>query len=151
MKEAPPVVASAQASKPEVQKVTPVASVDSADKKGFRDFEVRVNDKTIKVSVRETKKTQTPVRKSQVEPTRTISSEATANGVHTIVSPMGGLVKKLNVGVNDSVTTGQVLLIFEAMKMETEILSQINGKIQSLNVKAGETVGAGHPLLTVSK
>jgi acetyl-CoA/propionyl-CoA carboxylase biotin carboxyl carrier protein len=159
MKETPPTAQETQSLEGQRDVSISVSTSKSelvGDKRPYRNFEVRVNDKTINVSVREAAKESNtkkppPGKRSQIELKQSQSEKATANGVQTVFAPMGGLVKKLNVGVNDTVTAGQVLLIFEAMKMETEIFAQIAGRIQSLNVKAGETVGANHPLLTLSK
>jgi pyruvate carboxylase subunit B len=42
-----------------------------------------------------------------------------------------------------------VLFVLEAMKLESEILSPIDGVIQELYVKVGQKVDANQPLLII--
>ena len=60
-------------------------------------------------------------------------------GAGDVVSPMPGTVLKLNVNNGDTVASGDVILILEAMKMENEIVAPCAGKV-TLKVTAGETV-----------
>lgn len=62
-----------------------------------------------------------------------------AGGAGDVVSPMPGTVLKLNVNNGDTVASGDVILILEAMKMENEIVAPCAGKV-TLKVTAGETV-----------
>jgi oxaloacetate decarboxylase alpha subunit len=63
---------------------------------------------------------------------------------------MNGLVKQIMVKEGDPVEKGQKLLIFEAMKMESEVTAERSGKVNSLKVKQGETVEAQAVLLVVA-
>ena len=62
-----------------------------------------------------------------------------AGGAGDVVSPMPGTVLKVNVNNGDTVASGDVILILEAMKMENEIVAPCAGKV-TLKVTAGETV-----------
>jgi len=64
-----------------------------------------------------------------------------------VAAPMPGLVVNVAAQVGDSVTTGQKLFTLEAMKMETTIYADQNGKVAELFVKAGTPVEAGDLLL----
>jgi acetyl-CoA/propionyl-CoA carboxylase biotin carboxyl carrier protein len=65
-------------------------------------------------------------------------------GAHDrIVSPMQGTVLVVNVADGDAVTTGQVICIVEAMKMENEIHSHRAGTVSDLSVTPGEAVTTG--------
>lgn len=57
-----------------------------------------------------------------------------------VMSPMPGTVVSISVAVGDTVVDGQDLCVIEAMKMQNLIKSQRDGKIKSLNVKAGDSV-----------
>ena len=57
--------------------------------------------------------------------------------VHTT---MPGTVVKVLVEVGDEVTAGQAVLVAEAMKMETEIQARVDGKVEAIFVKAGESI-----------
>jgi len=47
------------------------------------------------------------------------------------------------------VKKGQVLLILESMKMQNELKSPRDGKVNRIKVKAGENVEQKQPLLSV--
>ena len=53
------------------------------------------------------------------------------------------------VKVGDSVQTGKVLAIVEAMKLMNEIESEFDGTIQEILVENGEPVEYGQPLFIV--
>ena len=44
---------------------------------------------------------------------------------------------------------GDGVIVVEAMKMESELKTNIDGKITEINVKEGDTVDLGAPLLTI--
>jgi biotin carboxyl carrier protein len=54
------------------------------------------------------------------------------------------------VNVGDTVKRGQILLVFEAMKMEHEIASPVNGTVASIHAEKGAAVKAGEVLVTIS-
>lgn len=72
-------------------------------------------------------------------PTAAPAAAPAAGGAGDVVSPMPGTVLKLNVNNGDTVASGDVILILEAMKMENEIVAPCAGKV-TLKVTAGETV-----------
>ena len=73
---------------------------------------------------------------------------AAAGGAGDVVAPMPGTVLKVNVNNGDTVASGDVILILEAMKMENEIVAPCAGTV-TLNVKAGETVDTDAVLASV--
>ncbi len=66
-----------------------------------------------------------------------------------VESPMAGNILKINVGVGDAVQEGDVVLILEAMKMETEVRSKYTGTVSAINVKEGDTVAVGNALISL--
>ncbi|MCG8590846.1 MAG: HlyD family efflux transporter periplasmic adaptor subunit [Proteobacteria bacterium] len=78
------------------------------------------------------------------------SAAAVPTGPQTIEAEMPGKVVKLNVAVGDSVTEGEGVVIVEAMKMENEIRSPMDGVIQEIGVSEGQTVEAGALLFVVA-
>jgi len=63
-----------------------------------------------------------------------------------VLSPMPGLVVRLDQTIGAEVKNGDILLILEAMKMENIIKAPSDGKIKNILIKEGETVGK-HQLL----
>jgi biotin carboxyl carrier protein len=62
---------------------------------------------------------------------------------------MPGVIVDINVNTGDAVKKGDILLILEAMKMENEIVSPVDGNITSVNVSKGASVNAGDVLLSI--
>ena len=58
-------------------------------------------------------------------------------------SPVSGIVIKVAVQVGQSLQPGDVLLVLEAMKMETNITAPGPGKISAISVNAGDSVQSG--------
>ncbi|MDF1581786.1 MAG: sodium-extruding oxaloacetate decarboxylase subunit alpha [Methyloprofundus sp.] len=64
-------------------------------------------------------------------------------------SPLAGNILKINVSVGSAVAEGDVVLIMEAMKMETEVRSRVAGTVSSVNVKEGDAVSVGDILVSL--
>jgi biotin carboxyl carrier protein len=62
---------------------------------------------------------------------------------------MPGQVVQLMVAEGDWVTTGQPLLVLEAMKMATRVVAPVNGRVSRLLVQEGDTVERGQHLVEV--
>ena len=71
-------------------------------------------------------------------------------GAKEITAPMPGTVLKVNVKEGDTVKSGDVLMILEAMKMENEIMAPSDGVISSVNVTSGASVEGGALLCSIS-
>jgi biotin carboxyl carrier protein len=63
-----------------------------------------------------------------------------------IKAPIPGQIARVLVAVGDTVEVGQSLMILEAMKMENHVRAPRAGKVEQLNVVAGQSV-ALHALL----
>jgi len=68
----------------------------------------------------------------------------------SVGAPMAGMIFKVSVTPNQHVKDGDVILIMEAMKMETEVRSSHSGTIVSIEVKEGDAVTVGQPLVTIA-
>jgi biotin carboxyl carrier protein len=68
---------------------------------------------------------------------------------NTITAPIPGKVVKIPVNVGDKVETGQTLIIFSAMKMESEFKSKKDGIVKEIFVKEGEVVEAKKVMVVV--
>ncbi len=63
---------------------------------------------------------------------------------------MPGKVIKVSVSENETVRKNQTLAIVEAMKMENEIKSSIEGYVKKIFVSAGDLVDSEKPLIELS-
>lgn len=75
---------------------------------------------------------------------------AAAQGGVDVPAPLSGNVFKVVVAVGEQVEEGDVILILEAMKMETEIRSNAAGKVTVISVKAGDAVRVGDSLMVLA-
>ncbi|ABM25950.1 MULTISPECIES: sodium-extruding oxaloacetate decarboxylase subunit alpha [Shewanella] len=65
-------------------------------------------------------------------------------------APLSGNIFKVHVSAGDRVREGDVVIILEAMKMETEIRAQGDGIVAKLWVKEGDSVSVGSQLLALA-
>ncbi len=72
---------------------------------------------------------------------------AATGGEETIPAPLAGNIFKIKVNVGQTLAAGDVIMILEAMKMETEVRAPKAGVVAAVQVKEGDTVRAGDPLL----
>ena len=92
-----------------------------------------------------------------VSPATTVSASAAAapappavtptEGCLVMASPMAGNVFKCLVKPSDVVAHNQVLMVLDAMKMETPIVAPFAGTVRAVLVKEGDSVEDGHALL----
>jgi len=85
--------------------------------------------------------------------TATASTTPTANHGEIrleMSAPLSGNIFKVHVSPGDRVCEGDVVIILEAMKMETEIRAQGDGIIAKLWVKEGDSVSVGSQLLALA-
>lgn len=64
---------------------------------------------------------------------------------------MPGLIVKVPVAIGDKVTTGTILAIVEAMKMQNELLALCDGIVKKINFKKGEQVDAKQVIVELEK
>ena len=67
-----------------------------------------------------------------------------------VSTAMPGNVVDVLVQEGDTVTAGQAVLITEAMKMETEIHSSVDGTVQAVHVSKGDRVTPGEVLIEIA-
>lgn len=60
-----------------------------------------------------------------------------------------GKILEVMVKEGDTVTSGQPVLVIEAMKMENELLAPAGGTVAKIHVAANAAVNAGEALLTI--
>jgi pyruvate carboxylase subunit B len=83
--------------------------------------------------------------KNGIEATHTPAGEGTP-----VKAALPGVVLKVQVSAGDTIEEGDVLLVVEAMKMETEIKSPVAGTVSSVEVELGAKVKTGDVLVTIA-
>lgn len=64
-------------------------------------------------------------------------------------APLAGTIFKIKVAEGQAITEGDVVVVMEAMKMETEVRAARSGIVLSISVKEGDAVQVGSTLLTL--
>lgn len=83
---------------------------------------------------------------ASAEPATASVSGVAANAV---VAPLAGSVSKVLVAEGEKIEAGQVLLVLEAMKMETEITAPAAGTVSAVHVSVGDAVQGGQGLVSI--
>ena len=68
-----------------------------------------------------------------------------------LTAPMPGIVLHIKKNVGDSVKKGDIVIILEAMKMESEISSPFDGTIEQITTSKGAHVSTGEVLAVIKQ
>ncbi|MFY0700752.1 MAG: sodium-extruding oxaloacetate decarboxylase subunit alpha [Bermanella sp.] len=79
-----------------------------------------------------------------------VASGAAPAGGEAMKAPLSGNIWKVEAAAGDYVEEGDVIVILEAMKMETEVRASKSGTVGSVSVKEGDSVSVGDTLLTIA-
>ena len=77
------------------------------------------------------------------------SAPAASAGAGTVLSPLPGNINEIRFSAGQTVKTGDVVIILEAMKMENEIVAPKAGTLTKIHVQKGAVVNTGDPLFDV--
>ena len=147
--------------------------VDKAEKSvpekgsGMRTFNVFIEDEYYEVQVEEVGGTPVilssaptsgpAVSGAPAQPKREKKEEANkaqavsvAEDQTPIVAPMPGMIIRYEVSVGDNVKNGDVVVVFEAMKMENALTSPVDGTVQSIHFKEGDTAEKSQILAVIA-
>lgn len=142
----------------------------------MKKFNVTVNGKTYAVEVEEVgagqggftyqpvqqAPVQTPVQQAPAQsapapapkaPVQQIQKEAAVAapaGGELMSAPMPGTILDILVTEGQTVKKGEIILILEAMKMENEITSPVDGVVSKIYTSKSAIVNAGDPMLTIA-
>ncbi len=68
----------------------------------------------------------------------------------TILAPFAGTVIAIARGPDEPVRAGAAVVVLEAMKMEHEVIAEVDGIVRRVEVEVGETVEAGQALAVLA-
>jgi methylmalonyl-CoA carboxyltransferase small subunit len=71
------------------------------------------------------------------------ASDKNVNEAKVCRSPVAGVVVKLNVQPGQTLQTNDLMIVLEAMKMETNITAPLAGKVSAVKAGAGDSVQVG--------
>ncbi|MCD1587012.1 sodium-extruding oxaloacetate decarboxylase subunit alpha [Halomonas profundus] len=132
--------ASAEKTPAKVESKEPVAS------SGPETYTVKLNGKAFVVEVSEGGELG-EVQEQTAASTGAPREEVSAPTGESIDAPLAGNIFKVNVRPGDKVAEGDVVIILEAMKMETEVRVSIAGTVSKVNVSEGDSVAVGDALI----
>lgn len=72
------------------------------------------------------------------------------SSVGDVVSPLAGTVIEVEVSAGQTVKSGDLLLVLEAMKMESVVVAPIDGRVQNIAVSRGQSVQEGQVLMSLT-
>ena len=114
-------------------------------------YDVNVDGKVYRVEVAPsgtlTSVTPASGSQTQAQPQTKSAAPSASTSSQSIDAPLAGNVFKVLVRNGDSVSEGDVVMILEAMKMETEIRSAYTGTVTDITVGEGDAVTSGQPLI----
>ncbi len=121
--------------------VSTQVNTSNASSASIENYNVTVDGKTYQVEVAPGGEI------TQVASSQSNKTEATSAVGEQLKSPLSGNIFKLLVKSGDSVKSGDLVIILEAMKMETEIRALNDGVVNELLVKEGDAVSVGQALI----
>lgn len=127
-------------------KTKPIANKE-VSQQGSEEYTVTVNGQAYNVSVALGHNAEVK-NINKIEQVQTVQNTKTVNSSGEVVrAGLAGSVFKILVKPNQSVKKDEVVIILEAMKMEIEIVSPIDGVVSEILVSQGQNVEANQPLV----
>jgi biotin carboxyl carrier protein len=80
-------------------------------------------------------------------PAPSLGSQAAPPGGNSVTAPLPGVIKSIAVRPGQQVSSGNELLVIEAMKMDNIIRASRDGTVQTIYVSEGHQVAYGERLL----
>ena len=116
---------------------------------GSESYSVRVNGQVYDVEVGPAGEVSA-IAPAAAAPAQAAAPVAASGTAEPVSAPLAGNIFKINVQPGNTVAEGDVLVVLEAMKMETEVRAARSGVVQDLHVKEGDSVAVGSPILSLA-
>ncbi|MFT7727038.1 UNVERIFIED_CONTAM: oxaloacetate decarboxylase, partial [Salmonella enterica subsp. enterica serovar London] len=131
---------------PQAEAAQPVAKAEKSAASGVYTVEVEGKAFVVKVSDGGDISQLTAATPSSAP----VQAAAPAGAGTPVTAPLAGNIWKMIATEGQTVAEGDVLLILEAMKMETEIRAAQAGTVRGIAVKSGDAVSVGDTLMTLA-
>ena len=124
----------------------------------MKNYRITVNGTAYDVAVEELGAGAAPVAAAPVAaapaaPVAAAPSAPAASGAEGAVkvsAPMPGKILAIKANVGQALKKGDVVMVLEAMKMETEIVAPADGTVAGINVAVGDSVESGDTLASLN-
>ncbi|GLP96822.1 sodium-extruding oxaloacetate decarboxylase subunit alpha [Paraferrimonas sedimenticola] len=128
----------------------PAAAPTSANSE--ESYDVVVNGQTYSVTVgpQGSLANIQPQSAAPAAPAHVATPAPTAGQAEPMGAPLAGNIFKVVVSQGQQVAKGDLVLIMEAMKMETEVRADRDGQVAQLFIKEGDAVKVGEPLIALA-
>jgi oxaloacetate decarboxylase alpha subunit len=113
-------------------------------------YTVAVDGKSYVVQVSEGGDVSTILPVSTPAAGAAVSGSPGAEVGEPLLAPLAGNIFKVNVTSGEHVQQGDIIIVLEAMKMETEVRAATSGTVGSVAVKEGDSVAVGDILITIA-
>ena len=98
---------------------------------------LRDSPTTVPIARSPPRRQSAPVPSLKAEPE---VSEGNVNEAKVCRSPVAGVVIKVNSQAGQDLKPNDLMMVLEAMKMETNVTAPVAGKVKSIKVSAGDAV-----------
>lgn len=110
-------------------------------------YKVKVNGKVYEVELEEVKEVAGSIAAPAAAPAA--AAPAPTTGGAKVPAPMAGKILDVKVAVGQKIAKGDVVVILEAMKLENEIRSPLDGTVKAIVAAKGAMVNNGDALIVL--
>lgn len=139
---------------PGTEKEKPVQKSETGDNSIER-YDVCISGECFSVevgpdgSLKASEQAQAPSKSNEQQQASKTSDKPASGDTRPVNAPLSGNLWKYQVKPGDKVAAGDVVVILEAMKMETEVRTEIAGTVAEITAREGDSVISGDVLLTL--